>query len=119
MKTLNKLTGNIGEALACNFLKQKKYTILQTNYKSKIGEIDIIAMQNQVVVFIEVKTRSSFAFGLPRGAINHYKQNKIINTAICYLKQKGLYEKVLMRFDCIEIYDLNNNPKIEHIENIF
>lgn len=119
MKNFNKETGNIGEALATDFLKKKKYTILQTNYKNKIGEIDIIAMQNDVIVFIEVKTRSSFKFGLPREAINIYKQKKIINTATCYLKQKGLYDKTLVRFDCIEVNDLNNNPHIEHIENIF
>lgn len=119
MKNFNNQTGNSGEALACGFLEKKNYTILQTNYKNKIGEIDIIAMQNNVIVFVEVKTRSSFKLGLPREAINYYKQKKIVNTAICYLKQKGLYDKCLVRFDCIEIYDLNNNPQIEHIENIF
>lgn len=119
MKNFNKQTGNIGEAFVYDFLKKKNFTILQTNYKNKIGEIDIIAMQNNVIVFVEVKTRSSFKFGLPREAINDYKQKKIVNTAACYLKQKGLYDKCLVRFDCIEIYDLNNNPHIEHIENIF
>lgn len=119
MKSFNKQTGSIGEALVYDFLKKNNYTILEVNYKNKIGEIDIIAMQNNVLVFIEVKTRSSFKLGLPREAINFYKRRKIVNTAICYLKQKGLYDKCLVRFDCIEVYDLNNNPHIEHIENIF
>ena len=114
MKTLNKLTGNIGEALACNFLKQKKYTILQTNYKSKIGEIDIIAWQDNVLHFIEVKNRSSDL--VPgRYAVDTKKQRHIRQTAQAYLVQNRLVNECLVSFDVIEITD----GKLEFLENCF
>ena len=74
IKTYAKENGTIGEALACNFLKQNGYKIIQTNYKNRLGEIDIIAMQDKTLVFVEVKSRLSTKFGLPREAINYYKQ---------------------------------------------
>ena len=115
----NKETGNIGENLAVNYLKKQNYKILQTNYRNKIGEIDIIANDKNTIVFIEVKTRSSLKFGTPSEAINFHKQQKIRNTAISYLKYKNLYEKVAVRFDCIEILGDKLDCKINHIKNIF
>ena len=119
IKTYAKENGNIGEALACNFLKQNGYKIIQTNYKNRLGEIDIIAMQDKTLVFVEVKSRLSTKFGLPREAINYYKQKKIINVATVYLKQKKLFDNICVRFDCIEILGKKTDYKIEHLTNIF
>ena len=115
----NKRLGDIGESLAVNYLKTNNYKILQTNYKNKIGEIDIIAKEKDVLVFIEVKTRMSLNFGMPREAITKNKVFKIKNTAISYLKHNNLLEKISVRFDCIEVFGDNIDSKINHIKNIF
>lgn len=112
-------TGKVGESLAKEYLINKGYKILLTNYKNAIGEIDIIASINNIVVFVEVKTSSSLNFGRPKERINYYKVGKIKNVATLYLKQKGLLNKVLVRFDCIEIIGDLQDYEIEHIENIF
>ena len=113
----NKQIGNIGESLAYNYLKDKM-KIIETNYKNKIGEIDIIAKDGQTIVFIEVKTRSSLKFGMPREAINKAKIKKIRDTAISYLKYKNLLDKVSIRFDCIEIIGNERQSEINHLKNI-
>lgn len=66
MKKFNKIVGNVGETWAQNYLKKKKYKILEANYKNLIGEIDIIAKFKDTYVFVEVKTRATSEFGLPR-----------------------------------------------------
>lgn len=112
---MNKKTfGNIGEELATQYLKKKGYQILDRNFSNKIGEIDIIAKQNNTIIFIEVKSRNSAKFGLPREAVTRYKQNKIRTIALSYLKQKKLFNSSC-RFDVIEDF----NGEIRHIENCF
>jgi putative endonuclease len=109
-----KVFGNIGENVAVKFLKDKKYQILAQNYKNKIGEIDIIAKEKDTIVFIEVKSRESTKFGMPREAVTGYKQNKIRTVALSYLQQKKMLNAQI-RFDVIEYLD----GKITHIENCF
>lgn len=111
--------GNIGESLAESYLKNKNYEIIARNFKNKIGEIDIIAKQQETIIFVEVKTSSSLKFGSPRERITYHKINKIRQVAISYLKLKGLYYKVSVRFDCLEILGNAQDHKIEHYENIF
>lgn len=115
----NKITGNIGEKLACKYLSEQKINIIKTNFRNKIGEIDIIAKEGETLLFIEVKTRGSAKFGLPREAINYKKINKIKNTAISYLKYSHLLDKVSIRFDCIEIIGDINDYQINYLKNIF
>ena len=111
---LNKRVGNVGEAMAVNFLKDKGYKIVELNYANKIGEIDIIASDKGTLVFVEVKSRSSDKFGLGREAVDLHKQNKLRLVAQGYLKYKKLFD-VSCRFDVIEIM----GEKITHIENAF
>ncbi len=106
--------GKQGEALAVQFLKQKKYEIVSTNFATHVGEIDIVAKHKNVLVFVEVKTRTSTHFGLPREAVTPYKQNKIRLTAQQFLQKMGNLNQAV-RFDVIDI--LNN--QITHIENAF
>lgn len=115
----NKITGNIGESLACDYLTKQKMKIVKTNYKNKIGEIDIIAKDNETIVFIEVKTRASLKFGLPREAITKSKRETIKKVAISYLKSNNLLDKVPVRFDCIEIVGDERDYEINHLKNIF
>ena len=111
--------GKEGEAIVCNYLKEQGLKIIATNYKNLIGEIDIIAKDNDVYVFIEVKTRSSLKFGSPREAIDYRKIQKIKKVAISYLKYKSLLDKVSVRFDCVEILGNKLDYEINHLKNIF
>ena len=109
-----KVFGVQGEMLAEDFLKSKKYKILEKNYTTKIGEIDIIARIDDIFVFVEVKARNTRRFGMPREAVTVYKQNKIRKVATQYmLKHKLMNAKV--RFDCVEIL----GDQITHLEGCF
>lgn len=88
-----KILGASGEQRAAEFLKEKGYKILGTNFSNKIGEIDIIAKDKEFVVFVEVKARSSKAFGLPSEAVNFHKQQKIRKVALSYLKSNKMLGK--------------------------
>lgn len=106
--------GKKGESKAVYFLKKKGYKILKTNYINKLGEIDIICRDNDEIVFVEVKTRTSERFGLPRESVTEYKQNKIRLIATLYLQSNNILDSKV-RFDVIEVIGDN----IEHIIGCF
>ena len=116
----SKNIGDMGEKKAVKFLKKKGYKILETNFKTNFGEIDIIAKKDEYICFVEVKTRSTDDFGEPREAVDFYKQKKITSVAQYYItKQK---DDVLCRFDVIEVKYKKENLKIteiNHIEDAF
>ena len=101
-KQENRIKGDIGENKAVKYLTDKGYEILETNYKNKLGEIDIIAKDDTRIVFVEVKARATAKDGYPREAVNEYKQRKIRMVAESYLKSKRLLNSYI-RFDVIEI----------------
>lgn len=109
-----KILGTKGETIAAKFLQNKGYKILKKNFASKLGEIDIIAKQDETIVFVEVKTRSSKLFGLPCEAVTPRKQGKIRQVALGFLKQTKNMETPC-RFDVIEII----GDDVRHIENAF
>ena len=109
-----KLLGRAGEKRAIDFIKKKGFKILETNYKTVFGEIDIIAEEKGILVFIEVKTRSSDNYGNPCEAVDKRKQEKYYKTATYYL-QKEKKTDAECRFDVIEI----ENGEINHIFNAF
>ncbi len=118
----NKITGQCGEDAAAQFLKKKKYKVIERNYKNKIGEIDIIARDKENLIFVEVKTRRSDKFGTPAEAVTYYKKQKIVNTAKVYLAQNPTYLNI--RFDIVEIYGSFdgthfNLEQINHFEHVF
>ena len=113
-----KILGDMGENLAAAHLERKGYAIIERKFKTRIGEIDLIARQNHVIVFIEVKTRQSSEFGRPGEAVGYRKQQKIIRTASWYIRQKHL-EDVSCRFDVIEVYCWQGGYHINQIENAF
>jgi putative endonuclease len=110
--------GKKSERLAAEFLRRKGYRILETNYRSKVGEIDIIAKDKGVLVFVEVKARSSSRFGSPKGAVTPAKQRKISMTALDYLKRSG-QTGARARFDVVAIDTAAGNADIEVVENAF
>jgi putative endonuclease len=110
--------GNSGETLAAYFLKQKGYRILERNYTTPIGEIDIIAKEGETIVFIEVKTRTDISFGYPFESVHIKKIQKLKKTALCYMKKQGRESSA--RFDVISIIlKEHGNPEIEHIKDAF
>ncbi|MBP3431325.1 MAG: YraN family protein [Clostridia bacterium] len=113
-KVKNKAEGLVGELSATDFLRSKGYKIVQTNFKTKFGEIDIIALYKGVIVFVEVKNRSTLAYGRPIEAVDWRKQQKIRCVAEFYLMNKKKSEADV-RFDIIEIV----GDSINHVENAF
>ena len=95
--------GNIGEAVARYALKKKNYRIIEQNFNTSAGEVDIIASTGGILVFIEVKTRTSDDFGSPSESINADKVSRIRKTASCYLSQKAAGEFQDCRFDVISV----------------
>ncbi|MDD4815653.1 MAG: YraN family protein [Clostridia bacterium] len=114
MRNKNQILGAVGEAKAVNFLKNNGYKILATNFVTFAGEIDIIAKQKFDYIFVEVKNRSSYAFGLPQNAVNYKKQKNIKNSADIFFKLNKISDPNY-RFDIIEIVC----DEINHIEGAF
>ena len=113
-----RLLGIKGEDLATKFLKRKGYRILSRNYKTPLGEIDIIAEDGETLVFVEVKTRTDNSYGLPFEAVNHKKQEKLRKIALYYLKNR-LRKDVPSRFDVLSIQAGGGKSEIEHIIDAF
>lgn len=110
-------TGTKGEEIAVAFLKEKGYEILETNWRFKHFEADIIATINNILVVAEVKTRQSNYFGEPETFVNKQKQKNLIKTANEYIICNNLDLEV--RFDVISIILSNTQKKINHIEDAF
>ena len=110
--------GDRGEDMAAAHLKKQGYKILERNYRTPIGEIDLVARHQGALVFIEVKTRRSRRFGSPQEAVHPAKQERLRNLAEYYLQQQGLGE-VTVRFDVVGILWQEEKPQIEVIEGAF
>ena len=109
----NKKLGKNGEEIARLYLKKNGWKILEKNYKTPYGEIDVIAKKGEVVAFIEVKTRLSDMFGLPSEAVTNTRKLRYIRGANYYFINKII--NCTVRFDIIEVF----RGEINHIENAF
>lgn len=117
---MNIRIGSIGEELATKYIKDKGYNILDRNYRTKLGELDIIAKKENIIVFIEVKTRTSNVYGIPSEAVNYKKQQTIQKLAQQYILYRKLSNSCFSyRFDVIEVKLIGKKYKIDHIENAF
>lgn len=111
--------GKFGENAAAIFLKKKKYKIIDRNYKNYYGEIDIVAKDNDYLVFVEVKTRTGCDYGRASQAVDKRKQEKLYILAQTYM---GNTYNSNVRFDIVEVYVDSTTQKIKkinHIENAF
>lgn len=117
----NNLAGDWGEALAAQFLRKKRFEIVAAQYRSRFGEIDLIAKNKKYLVFAEVKLRKSPAFAEAKEFVDRKKQNRIRITASIYLENQPT--DLQPRFDVIEIYAPEGTatkfPKIHHLEDAF
>ncbi len=118
MKDPRKQLGNHGEDLAAAALKKQGYKILERNYVTPLGEIDLIARQGKTLVIVEVKTRKSLRFGSPQESVSHTKQAKLRRLADYYLKAKRLPEAAV-RFDVVAVTLAGDEPQVEIIQNAF
>jgi len=112
--------GKFGEDKATEYLRKKGYRIVRRNYSCRMGEIDIIAENDEYLVFVEVKLRKNDKYGEAREFVNYSKQQKIIRTASLYLSQHETEKQP--RFDVIEVYapgGLFSPVRINHLENAF
>ena len=110
--------GKRGEAQAAELLKRRGYKILEQNYRSRLGEIDIIARDRQTLVFVEVKARTSSDYGPPKAAVTPAKQRKISMAALGYLKETG-QTRVKARFDVVTLLGAGPKTRIDIIKNAF
>lgn len=112
-------TGSEGEEIACEFISKLGYKIVERNYQFGHGEIDIIAKDGEILVFIEVKYRKNLEYGPPELAITKGKQNLVKRTATAYLWEKEIKDE-LSRIDVIAILKIpGQKPQINHIINAF
>jgi len=118
-KELNRLKGGIGEGIAAKYLSQKGFQIIETNWRTKYGEIDLIAADGKVLVFVEVKLKVGEDFGTPEEMINKHKIFQVRRTAEYYLLTNNTnYEQ--QRMDAVAIVVEQNGEvlRINHYENI-
>lgn len=108
-------TGSIYEGMVCDLLKDNGYTVLDKNFISRYGEIDIIALKDRYICFVEVKYRKNSGSGMPEEAINPDKIRKICKTSSYYMCVHPQYSGMQMRFDVASV--LGN--KITFYENAF
>ena len=112
--------GQLGERFAANFLRKKGYAILAANFKTRFGEIDLIVQKDNILAFVEVKTRSEGSLFSPAEAVDYKKQNRIIKAAIEYITTYGY--TLQPRFDVIEVFVAGDPPvlkTVNHLESAF
>jgi putative endonuclease len=113
-----RVLGATGEQAAVTFLESRGWTVVARNFRTREGELDVVAQRNDLVAFIEVKTRRSRRFGRPAEAVTLIKQDRIRTLARRWLNQSGLHARVL-RFDVIEVDERDGRMSIRHLEGAF
>lgn len=113
-----KQIGNSGELRAQNFYKENGYEIIETNFRTRSGEIDLIVSKDDLIVFVEVKTLLLGNLEILAKELNTQKQKRILETAKYFLTKHRQYSNSLIRFDVVVI-DMPGFPPVYHIENAF
>ena len=116
--TKQQSTGKLGEDIATHYLQKSGYTILERNWRFRKAEVDIIAKDGEILVFVEVKAKSYTYFGAPEESVSTYKENLIIDAAHQYMIKIGHDWEI--RFDIISIvFDKNKDASITHFKDAF
>jgi putative endonuclease len=117
MRSAKQVFGQSGEEMAVRHLRKLGYKIIERNFRTVSGEIDIIARHKGTIVFVEVKSRRSLTFGDPKEAITPVKKRHLSMAALAYLKKNGSLQ-TRSRFDVVAIVT-DDQPRIEVITNAF
>ena len=118
MSRARNILGEIGENLACEELQRRGYAVLARRYRSRGGEIDIVAAQGATVVFVEVKTRDGSAYGSGADAVTWTKRRRIVAAATDFLARQRLVDRPCL-FDVVSIAVGEEGPAIEVISHAF
>jgi putative endonuclease len=110
--------GHAGEDIAERYVRKQGYRIVERNYRCRGGELDLIALDGKVVVFIEVKARTDNRFGTPLESVHRWKQQRMIRAALVFLSQHRLHDEP-SRFDVIGISFAGGKPVVQHVQNAF
>ena len=110
--------GKLGEDLACAELRRRGYAILERRYRTRFGEIDIVARDHGVTVFVEVKTRVGEAFGGAAAAVTAWKQRRVAQMAIDYVARRRLHGQPC-RFDVVAVDMCGGGPRVEVYPHAF
>mgnify|MGYP001089680083 CR=1 FL=1 len=113
--TYQQQIGNLGEKIAADFLLQKGYKLLDQNYHTRYGELDLVTAESEIIVFIEVKTRTSGSFGNPETSITEAKLQRIHNAALLWLQEHPEVDDD-WRIDAVAI-TLDHQKKIKDIQH--
>jgi putative endonuclease len=112
--------GVAAENLAARFLEQRGLTILLRNYRRRFGELDIVALEGEILVIVEVRCRASDQFGGAAASVDGWKQRKIVRAATLLLQERRDLARLRARFDVITVYDPSAaNPEIQWIRHAF
>ncbi|MCR9192361.1 MAG: YraN family protein [Gammaproteobacteria bacterium] len=111
------LEGAKSEAMARDYLLRQGLQWRESNYRSRMGEIDLIMQDATHVIFVEVRARRSAVFGGALASITHAKRQKLLKTAMCYLQQHRLYDSHASRFDVLTLQ--GQPPVIDWLQNAF
>ncbi|MGI6175296.1 MAG: YraN family protein [Christensenellales bacterium] len=114
-----KKTGAEGERIARQYLIRQGYAVIEQNYRTQHGELDLIAVDSEgTLVFVEVKTRTNTYYGLPRESVTTKKQARVRMVATEYMQAKNAFHQAV-RFDVIEVFRAGGDVDIQHIKNAF
>jgi putative endonuclease len=112
-------TGAKGEHIARQYLIQEGYAVMEQNYRTQHGELDLIAADSEgTLVFVEVKTRTNTYYGLPRESVTSKKRERIRMVATEYMQAKNAFDRAV-RFDVIEVFHTEGDVDIHHIKSAF
>lgn len=114
-----KRLGNIGETLACQYLLNHHYTIIERNFQKRYGELDVIAIKDKTLIFVEVKTRIGRKFGLPEESVTPRKLREVVQTAHYYkLHHPELPDHLQVDVIAVELETDETLKAFRHIENV-
>jgi putative endonuclease len=120
MLTYRQRTGQTAEVIAAEFLRAQGFEILERNYRRRLGELDLVACEGDVLVIVEVRTRATSAYGGAAASVDARKQRRLIRAAAQLLQQRKNLARMRARFDVIVVSDLDaEKPRVEWIQHAF
>ncbi|HEY3446996.1 MAG TPA: YraN family protein [Myxococcales bacterium] len=118
-RTLAQQLGDEAEERAARYFEEKGFAILERNFVSRMGEVDLIVAKGLLLCFVEVRYRKSMAFGRPEETVCTEKRRKVIMAAYDYGRKQGLLEKRYIRFDVVAVTGRGERASVVHIEDAF
>lgn len=115
----NQDKGAQGESTACQYLKRLGYKIIAQNFRTRLGEIDLVAVKGGLICFVEVKTRLNLNYGYPLEAVTGFKKRKLMKAVWYFLLKNPLYQKFEKRMSVLSLCIKDGEEKIDFYENAF